>query len=64
MHLTKPEALFVVDYLQNTIGMKVCMITGDNKHSALKVAKHLKIPIENVTYQAYPETKKEVVEKY
>jgi len=44
--------------------MKVCMITGDNKHSALRVANHLKIPIENVTYQAYPETKKEVVEKY
>lgn len=40
------------------------MITGDNKHSALKVAKHLNIPIENVTYSAYPETKKKVVEKF
>jgi cation transport ATPase len=36
---------------------KVCMITGDNKYSALKVARHLGIPTENVTYQAYPETK-------
>jgi P-type E1-E2 ATPase len=63
-HLSKPEASFVVNYLQNTVGMKVCMITGDNKHSALRVARHLNIPIENVTYQAYPETKKEVVEKY
>jgi P-type E1-E2 ATPase len=40
------------------------MITGDNMHSATKVAKHLNIPMEYVTYQAYPETKKEVVEKY
>ena len=40
------------------------MITGDNKHSALKVAKHLNIPVENVTYSAYPETKKKVVEKF
>ena len=40
------------------------MITGDNKHSALKVAKHLDIPVENVTYSAYPETKKKMVEKY
>ena len=40
------------------------MITGDNKYSALKVARHLGIPTENVTYQAYPETKLQVVEKY
>lgn len=40
------------------------MITGDNKHSAIKVAKHLNIPMEYVTYSAYPETKKQVVEKY
>lgn len=44
--------------------MKVCMITGDNKYSALRVAKHLGIAIENVTYQAYPETKLNVVKKY
>lgn len=46
------------------MNMRVCMITGDNKHSALKVAKHLNIPVENVTYSAYPETKKKVVEKF
>lgn len=40
------------------------MITGDNEHSAKKVANHLKIPIENVTYSAYPETKKQKVEEY
>ena len=40
------------------------MITGDNKHSALKVAKHLDISVDNVTYSAYPETKKKMVEKY
>ena len=39
------------------------MITGDNKHSALRVAKHLSIDEANVTYQAYPDTKRQVVEK-
>lgn len=63
-HLAKEEATYVVSYLKNVLKMKVCMITGDNKHSALKVAKHLDIDFENVTYQAYPETKKQVVTKY
>lgn len=63
-HISKRESKQVVDYLQNIMGLKVCMITGDNKHSALKVAKHLGIPAENVVYQAYPETKRETVEKY
>lgn len=63
-HLSKPESKYVVDYLQYTMKVKVCMITGDNKFSALKVARHLGIPIENVTYQAYPETKQKVVEEY
>ena len=40
------------------------MITGDNKQSATRVARHLNIAMENVTYSAYPETKKEVVQKY
>jgi len=39
------------------------MITGDNKHSAFKVANHVGIPYENVNYEAYPETKKNIVEK-
>ena len=39
-------------------GMKVYMINGDNKHSALKVAKHVGIEAESVTYEAYPEKKK------
>lgn len=62
-HLAKENALYVVNYLQTVMKMKVCMITGDNKYSALKVAKYLNIAESNVTYQAYPETKKEVVEK-
>jgi len=37
------------------------MITGDNKHTALKVAKYLDIPTENVTYRAYPNDKKKAV---
>jgi len=40
------------------------MITGDNKHAALRVAKELGIPEEYVTYSAYPETKKQTVEAY
>lgn len=57
-------ANFVVNYLRDDMNMRVCMITGDNKYSALKVAKHLGIPTDNVTYQAYPETKKQIVEEY
>lgn len=47
-----------------SLGMQVCMITGDNKHAALKVSKYLGIAKENVSYEAYPETKKKIVEKY
>lgn len=60
-HLTKEDALPVVSYLRNVMHMKVAMITGDNKHSALKVASHLGIPEECVTYRAYPNDKKKVV---
>lgn len=60
-HLSKPDAQEVVHYLQKVMGMRVCMITGDNKHSALKVAEHLKIDPKDVTYSAYPETKRDVV---
>ena len=63
-HLAKPEATFVVKFLQEVLNKRVCMITGDNKHSALMVANHLDIPISNVTYQAYPETKKDIVSQY
>lgn len=57
-HLAKPVANFVVNYLRDSMKMRVCMITGDNKFSALKVAKYLGINPADVTYQAYPETKK------
>jgi len=40
------------------------MITGDNKHSAFKVADYLGIDRENVTYRAYPDDKKKTVEKF
>ena len=52
----------MVKYLQKELGMKVYMITGDNKHSALRVAKHVGIHPDNVTFEAYPETKKNIVE--
>ena len=38
------------------------MITGDTKHSALKVADHLGIKKHNVLYRAYPEDKRKKVE--
>ena len=40
------------------MGIKVCMITGDNQSSAYRVADHVGIEIENVHYSAYPEEKK------
>ena len=43
-HLTKPESLGVVQYIREIMNMKVAMITGDNKHAAMKVANYLDIP--------------------
>ena len=60
-HLTKPESLGVVQYLREVMKMKVAMITGDNEHAAMKVARHLDIPTENVSYRAYPNDKKRLV---
>lgn len=37
-HLAKPEALAVVTYMRDVMKLKVAMITGDNKHAAMKVA--------------------------
>lgn len=44
--------------------MKVAMITGDNKHSAFKVADYCGIQREYVTYKAYPADKKKTVQKF
>ena len=60
-HLAKPEALAVVTYMRDVMKLKVAMITGDNKHSAMRVAQFLDIPKENVTYRAYPNDKKKMV---
>ena len=43
-HLTKPEAMGVVSYMREVMHLKVGMITGDNEHAAMRVAKHLEIP--------------------
>lgn len=37
-HIAKDEAKAVLNYMRNNMGLKVAMITGDNKHTALKVA--------------------------
>lgn len=63
-HLCKPEAKQVITYFQKVLRMQVCMITGDNMHSAFKVANHLGINHKFVTYSAYPETKRQVVMMY
>ena len=63
-HLTKPEALAVVTYLKDVMGMKIAMITGDNRHTAERVANFLEIPPQNVTSRAYPIDKKRVVKSY
>ena len=60
-HLAKPDALAVVTYMRDVMRLKVAMITGDNKYSAMKVAQYLDIQKENVTYRAYPNDKKKVV---
>lgn len=57
-HIAKKEAKDVVDYMKNKLKLKVAMITGDNKHTAIKVAQYLEIPLENITYRAYPNDKK------
>jgi Cu+-exporting ATPase len=63
-HLAKGDAKCVLSYLKNVLKLKVGMITGDNKHTALKVAKYLSIPIENVSYRANPNDKKKTVMSY
>jgi P-type Cu+ transporter len=61
-HLAKVEANSVCKYLV-AHGFEIHMITGDHKFAALKIANHLGIPEKNVTYRAYPENKKEIVQK-
>ena len=63
-HVAKDEALGVVTYLRDVMKLKVAMITGDNEHAAMKVARHLDIPTANVTYRAYPNDKKRTVKKF
>ena len=57
-HLAKPESRQVIQYLQDVMKLRVCMITGDNKHSAYKVGRYLGIPQENITSRAYPHEKR------
>ena len=63
-HLAKKEAIGVVSYLRDVMKLKVAMITGDNEHAAMKVARHLNIPTSHVTFRAYPNDKKKVVKKF
>lgn len=63
-HIAKQESQDVVNYLRNVLKLRVAMITGDNKHAAFKVAKHLGIDQADVVYKAYPIDKKRAVEKF
>ena len=60
-HTAKKEALAVVSYLRDVMKLKVAMITGDNEHAAMKVARYLDIPSSNVTFRAYPNDKRRTV---
>lgn len=53
-HLAKPDSKAVVQYLQKEMKLKVAMITGDNQHSAKRVASYVGIPENLVTARAYP----------
>ena len=63
-HLAKSESKAVIKHLREGLGLKVRMITGDNKHTAYRVAKYVGISTEDVRYNAYPEDKKRAVEQY
>jgi cation transport ATPase len=63
-HLAKSDAMAVIKHLRETLGLKVRMITGDNKYSAHRVAKYVGIAPEDVLHNTYPEDKKRAVEKY
>ena len=42
----------------------MCIVSGGNKHAALKLAGTIGIEEENVKFHADPETKKKIVEVY
>lgn len=60
-HICRPEAKNVCNYLRRN-GYEIHMITGDHKHSAVKIANYLDISLQNVVYRAYPEDKKQRVQ--
>jgi len=62
-HLAKPESQAIVKYLREELHLKVAMITGDNEHTALKVANHVGIDPKLVTARAYPHQKRNVVKR-
>ncbi|MCX7832117.1 MAG: HAD-IC family P-type ATPase, partial [Actinobacteria bacterium] len=58
----KPESIQLVSNLQSK-GKAVYLVTGDNRRSALRVAKALSIPEENVYAEVLPEEKAEIVKE-
>jgi P-type E1-E2 ATPase len=63
-HIAKAESREVINYLKNNLNLRVAMITGDNKHTAYKVARYLGISYNDVTFKAYPADKKTTVERF
>ena len=61
LHIAKFEAQQVINELITKKHMKVGMITGDNQHAAMKVANHLGIPSDSVSFKATPGDKKSVI---
>lgn len=57
----KKEARKVIRYLEQEMGIKIAMLTGDNMSSAQKVATFLNIPKELTFAKASPAYKKRIV---
>lgn len=58
----KPGAAKVVDQLHRQ-GLKIYLLTGDNRKSALASAEQIGIPVENVFAEVRPEEKADLVKK-
>jgi Cu2+-exporting ATPase len=57
----RPESHRLIQRLQQTYGIEVHLLTGDNTHRASQVAEVLGIPTEQVYAEAFPEQKARVV---
>ncbi len=57
----RPESKQVIQTLQAKFGIEIYLLTGDNQQRANLVAEELKIPLDRVCAEAFPECKAEVI---